>query len=70
MARIWCGRYIFWEGLKVFWPDRFFGRSATGDNIVARLPTFPPGIREVEWAHNFHVSKLVAVVAVLMIIDR
>ena len=36
---------------------------------MARLPTLPAGFFEVEWAHDFHVSFLVAISAVLMIID-
>ena len=36
---------------------------------MARLPTFPAGFLEVEWADDFHVSFLVAIGAVLMIID-
>ena len=36
---------------------------------MARLPTFPAGCLKVEWAHDFHVAFLVAISAVLMIID-
>ena len=36
---------------------------------MARLPTFAAGFLEVEWAADFHVSFLVAIGAVLMIID-
>ena len=50
--------------------DSFFGRSATGDNILAWLPTCTAGFLVVEWAHDFHVSKVVGVGPVLMIIDR
>ena len=49
--------------------DSFVRRSATGDDIVASLPTFPAGFLAVEWAHNFHVSILIVISAVLMIID-
>ena len=59
-----------WEMPKVLGSDSFFGRSATGDNIVARLRIFLAGFLEVEWAHNFHVSSLVAVDAALMISNR
>ena len=38
----------FWERLEVLRSDSFFGRSATGDDVVARLPIFPAGFLEVE----------------------
>ena len=57
-----------WERLEVLRSDSSFGRSATGDDIVARLPTFPAGFLEVEWAHHFYMSFLVAINVVLMII--
>ena len=60
---------MFWEALEVLRTDSFFGRSATGDDVVAWLPTFPAGCLEVEWAHDFHVCFLVAISAVLMIVD-
>ena len=60
---------IFWKRLEVLRSDSFFGRSATGDDVMARLPTFPAGFLEVECAHDFHLSFLVAISAVLMIID-
>ena len=69
VARTWCGWCIFWERLEVLRSDSFFGRSARGDDIVARLPTLPAGFVQVEWAYDFHVSLLVAISAVLMIID-
>ena len=49
--------------------DSFFERSATGDDVVARLPTFATGFLEVEWAHDLHVCFLVTISAVRMIID-
>ena len=49
--------------------DSLFVRSATGDDVVARLPTFAAGFLEVEWAHDLHVSFLVAISAVLMIMN-
>ena len=55
--------------IEVLRSDSVFGRSATGNDIVARLPTFPAGFLEVEWADDFHVSFLVVISAVLMIID-
>ena len=64
-----CGRCIFWERLEVLRSDSFCGRSPTGDDVVARLPTIPAGYLEVECAHDFHVCFLVAISAVLMIID-
>ena len=60
---------MFWERLEVLRSDSFFGSSPTGDDFVARLPTFPAGFLVVEWAYDFHVSFLVAVSAVLMVID-
>ena len=70
VAGIRCGRGIFWETLKVLTSESFRCRSATVDDIVARLPTFPAGFLEVEWAHDCYVSKWDAVDAVLMMIDR
>ena len=58
------------RNIEVLRSDSFFGRSATHGDIVARLPTFSAGFLDVEWAHNFHMSLLVAVGTVLMIIDR
>ena len=60
---------MFWERLEVLRSDSFLGRSATGDDVVARLPTFPADVLEVEWAHDVHVWFLVAISAVRMIID-
>ena len=60
---------MFRERLQVLGSDSYCGRSATGDDIVRRLTTFPAGFLEVEWAHDFHVSFLVAISAVLMIIN-
>ena len=44
-------------------------RSTIGDDIVARLHAFPAGFLDVEWAHDFHVFFVLAISAVLMIID-
>ena len=60
---------MFRERLQVLGSDSYCERSATGDDIVHRLPTFPAGFLEVEWAHDFHVLFLFAISAVLMIID-
>ena len=60
---------LFRSRLEVLRSDSLFWRSATGDNVVARLPTFPAGFLEVEWAHDFHVSLLIAISTVPMIID-
>ena len=60
---------MFWERLEVLRSDSFFGRSATGDDIGARLPTFPAGFLDVEWADDFHLPFLIAISVVLMIID-
>ena len=63
------GGVFFRERLKVLRSDSSFGRSATGDDVVVSLATFPAGFLEVEWAHDFHLSFLVAISAVLIIID-
>ena len=60
---------MFWERLEVLRSDSFFRRSATGDDIVARLPTFSAGFLDVECAHDFNVSFLDAISAVLISID-
>ena len=60
---------MFYGRLEVLRSDSFFGRFATGDDIVAMLPTFPAGGLEVEWAHDFHVSCQITISAVLIIID-
>ena len=69
VASTWCGRCILSERLEVLRSDSFFARSAPGDDIVVSLPTCPTGFLEVEWAHDFHVSILIAISAVRMIID-
>ena len=47
-----------------------FKKAVTGDDVVARLRTFPAVFLELEWPPDLHLSNRVAVGAVLRIIAR